>query len=116
MRGEAKTFSQLRTPRSASGIYVRWTATQWDFGTASDYPKLKVDFNGDNTATAAEFGNQTITFTPPTVSFTQATRTATEGLTVGVTVRVSEAPGEGFTYSIPIVAGSGTTAQPGGVV
>ena len=111
--GEAKTVSQLRTPTSTNGIYAGWTATQWNFGGISDYPKLKVDFNGDNTATAAEFGNQTITFTPPTVSFTQATRTVTEGFTVGITVSVSEPPGEGLTYSIPIVAGSsGTTAQP----
>ena len=107
----AKTGSQLRTPTVANGIYAEWTATQWDFGGASDYPRLKADFNGDNTATVAEFGDQTITFTPPTVSFTQATHTVTEGLTVDITVRVSEAPGEGLTYSIPIVEGSGTTAQ-----
>ena len=30
----------------------------WDFGTSSQYPALKVDFNGDGTATVAEFGSQ----------------------------------------------------------
>ena len=30
----------------------------WDFGTASQYPVLKVDFNGDGTATVGEFGSQ----------------------------------------------------------
>ena len=30
----------------------------WDFGTNSEYPALKVDFNGDGTATWQEFGDQ----------------------------------------------------------
>ena len=30
----------------------------WDFGTASQYPALKVDFDGDGTAGVAEFGSQ----------------------------------------------------------
>ena len=30
----------------------------WDFGTDSQYPALKVDFNGDGEATACEFGGQ----------------------------------------------------------
>ena len=30
----------------------------WDFGTSGQYPALKVDFDGDGTATWQEFGNQ----------------------------------------------------------
>ena len=30
----------------------------WDFGTPSQYPVLKVDFNGNGTASVAEFGSQ----------------------------------------------------------
>ena len=30
----------------------------WDFGTSSEYPALKVDFDKNGTATVAEFGNQ----------------------------------------------------------
>ena len=30
----------------------------WDFGTASQYPVLQVDFNGDGTASVEEFGSQ----------------------------------------------------------
>ena len=34
------------------------TDDPWDFGTSSQYPALKVDFNGDGTPSAAEFGGQ----------------------------------------------------------
>ena len=30
----------------------------WDFGTGSQYPALKADWNGDGVATAREFGCQ----------------------------------------------------------
>ena len=71
-----RTTIVLQAPTSASGIYELWgldvngnatTNTDdivWDFGTSSDYPKLKVDFNGDGTATAAEFGQQHPTSNP----------------------------------------------------
>ena len=34
------------------------TDDPWDFGTASEYPVLKVDFDGDGTASWEEFGDQ----------------------------------------------------------
>ena len=56
--GMGKTTSELTAPTSASGIYASWDATKWDFGTAVQYPALKVDFDGDGDATWQEFGNQ----------------------------------------------------------
>ena len=44
-----------------TGIYATWDddgSDVWDFGTNSQYPALKVDFDGDNTATWQEFGYQ----------------------------------------------------------
>ena len=55
--GAGKTTSELQMPTSASGIYATW-GTAWDFGTECQYPVLKVDFNGDGTATWEEFGDQ----------------------------------------------------------
>ena len=56
--GPGKTTAELQTPTSASGIYADWDPATWDFGTAIQYPALKVDFNGDGTATWEEFGSQ----------------------------------------------------------
>ena len=84
---EAKTTSELQMPTeygTDSAIYSGWnidvdsdgttgfargvdngsmagdtTADDpWDFGTPSQYPALKVDFDGDGTASVAEFGSQ----------------------------------------------------------
>ena len=53
------TTAQMQVPTGYTGIYSAWSANDvWDFGSASEYPKLKVDFNGDGTATSAEFGEQ----------------------------------------------------------
>ena len=72
--GEGRTTAQLQSPTGYTGIYRDWNADLdnadrndddatgaedfWDFGTSSQYPALKVDFDGDGTATAAEFGGQ----------------------------------------------------------
>ena len=55
---EGRTTTQLQAPTSAGGIYAAWDATVWDFGDAGRYPALKADFDGDGTATVAEFGGQ----------------------------------------------------------
>ena len=55
---EGRTTTQLQAPTTTSGIYAAWDAAVWDFGDAGRYPALKVDFDGDGTATAAEFGGQ----------------------------------------------------------
>ena len=72
--GEGRTTAQLQSPTGYTGIYRYWNADLdnadrddddatgaddfWDFGTSSQYPALKVDFDGDGDATAAEFGGQ----------------------------------------------------------
>ena len=69
-----KTTAELQAPVGYTGIYAGWlldfdnadgdfddtTGVDdfWDFGTASEYPALKADFDGDGTATWEEFGNQ----------------------------------------------------------
>ena len=68
--GAGKTTSELQTPTaygSSPSIYADWNINvdkaagaddPWDFGTASQYPALKADFDGDGTPTAYEFGRQ----------------------------------------------------------
>ncbi len=72
--GTGKTTTQLQGPTGYTGIYASWDVDVddadgdgdpatgkddlWDFGTSSQYPALKADWNGDGTATAAEFGGQ----------------------------------------------------------
>ena len=63
-----KATAELRRPTGYTGIYADWNdldgndavdaTTYWDFGTARHYPALKVDFDGDGTATWEEFGPQ----------------------------------------------------------
>ena len=49
----------MQAPSGYTGIYRNWgDVDRWDFGTSSQYPVLKVDFDGDGTATWQEFGNQ----------------------------------------------------------
>ena len=40
------------------GVFEDWDPAAWDFGTASQYPALVADFDGDGVATWEEFGNQ----------------------------------------------------------
>ena len=67
--GDPKTTRELRRPTGYTGIYQDWNRDlsspadgvgddPWDFGTHRNYPLLKVDFDGDGTATCEEFGNQ----------------------------------------------------------
>ncbi len=73
-RAAGKTTSELQAPTGYTGLYAEWNVDldnadgdnnfatggddPWDFGTTSQYPVLKTDFNGDGTATWQEFGNQ----------------------------------------------------------
>ena len=40
--GVGRTTTRLQAPTGATGIYVKWDASKWDFGTAAQYPVLKV--------------------------------------------------------------------------
>ena len=64
---EVKATAELQMPGDYTGIYANWSLdldgdsnndNPWDFGGASQYPALQVDFNGDDTATWQEFGSQ----------------------------------------------------------
>ena len=76
----AKTTTELQTPTAYADIYANWNIDvdnrhpigvddstmpgdaaaddPWDFGTDSEYPVLKVDFNVDGTPSVVEFGTQ----------------------------------------------------------
>ena len=94
--GQGKTTAELKSPTSYSGIYSDWhvdldnadqdfdstTGTDdfWDFGTSSEYPAVKADFDGDGVATWQEFGNQRPQSPAPTARPTAAsTPTSTTG-------------------------------------
>ena len=63
----ARTTAQLQAPTGYSGIYSQWNVDldgngtnddPWDFGTSSQYPALKMNFDGQGAATWQEFGRQ----------------------------------------------------------
>ena len=65
--GEDKTAEELQVPTGYNGIYQSWNVDldgdnvndePWDFGTASQYPVLAVDVDGNDRATWQEFGYQ----------------------------------------------------------
>ena len=71
---EGKTTAELQQPTDYTGIYNDWNADLdnadsddnastgrddlWDFGTGSQYPALRADFDGDGIAAWEEFGDQ----------------------------------------------------------
>ena len=72
--GTGSQTSGLRTPTGYDGIYADWNLDldgddagddPWDFGTDAQYPVLKVDFDGDGTASSTEFGPQRTVPDPP---------------------------------------------------
>ena len=77
--GTGHTTAELQAPTGYTGIYAVWDvdlsvitgdsadtskADLWDFGTANQYPALKVDFDNDNSASVAEFGSQRVNRAP----------------------------------------------------
>ena len=67
-KGTSQTAAQLQNPAGYPGtIYANWNLNidgqpgaddPWDFGSSSQYPALKIDFDRDGTPTAYEFGGQ----------------------------------------------------------
>ena len=69
-----KTTVELQTPTGYSGIFANWnrdldgdgTADDpWDFGTASEYPVVRVDFDGDGDVDADDVDPQRLISSPP---------------------------------------------------
>ena len=67
----AKSSDELHSVGSYTGIYANWafdidcdhrSNDIWNFVGNDKYPKLKLDFNGDLSATAPEFGEQLLIF------------------------------------------------------
>ena len=65
--GAGQSTEALQAPTDYSGIYADWNVDvdgngtpddPWDLGTASQYPVLKADLDGDGAATWQEFGYQ----------------------------------------------------------
>ncbi|MYC83532.1 MAG: hypothetical protein F4X19_15790 [Acidobacteria bacterium] len=63
----AETTEQLQEPTGYTGLYENWNVDldgdnssddPWDFGTTSQYPVLKADWDGSGGATWQEFGHQ----------------------------------------------------------
>ena len=89
-RGEGLTTAELQSPTGYSGIYADWNVDidgdgiaddPWDFGTGSQYPILKADWDGDGTATSQEFDAQT---TLQVTAQRSAPAFGAEGIMVGV--------------------------------
>ena len=106
--------SQLQQPTDYTGIYDDWLTDFdnadgdydettgkddfWDFGTSSDYPALKMDLDGDSTATWWEGGRQhgraapTPTPTPTATPTHTPTATATHTPTPTITSTPTNTP------------------------
>ena len=105
--GKGKTTAELQSPTDYRGIFEGWDADLddadgdndpatgvddfWDFGTSSEYPALKFDFDGDGTETWQEFGHQVRSaptvepapHTTPTVEDSCLERVAADGVVSG---------------------------------
>ena len=125
-----KTTTQLQTPTGYTGVYTSWHVDVdnadgdhnpasnkdevWDFGTSSQYPALKADWDGNGTATAAEFGsqarqarqrvNEAPAFANASVTLRVAENTAVN-TNIGAPVKAADPDGDPLTYTL------GTTAD-----
>ena len=105
--GTGQATSDLQTPTDASGIYATWSDA-WDFGTASQYPVLMVDFDGDGTASWEEFGEQrpaaAVNQPPVFVDGPTATRMVAEhtaaGEAIGDPLSATDADDDPLTYTL----------------
>ena len=111
--GTGKTTSELQMPAGYSGIYADWNVDvdgqsgnddPWDFGTASQYPVLKVDVDGNGDATWEELGDQRLNLPPAFPEGATTTRTVDEntaaGVDIGTPVTATDADSDTLTYTL----------------
>ena len=102
--GASRTTSALQTPTGATGIYSAWATATWDFGTASEYPALKYDTNGNGAATWEEFGNQVRAApanAPPAFSAgADTTPNVAEGATAVGNYAATDPESDSLTYAV----------------
>ncbi len=109
--GQGKTTAQLQTPTGYSGIYRTWnvdldgdgvTDSPWHFGSATQYPILSVDVNGDGKATWEEFGDQAPR--PPGATVAPQALSLREGSTGTYTVALHSRPSAPVTLAVTVPA------------
>ena len=111
--GTGQTTSALQEPMGYSGIYAAWNVDvdgetgsddPWDFGTASQYPVLQVDVDGDGTATWREFGPQRSNSAPVFTDGPTTTRAVDEntaaGEPIGLPVAATDGDDDTLTYML----------------
>ena len=107
----AQSSRNLRFPNANSNPtpFSAWdddpTRDAWDFGSDIEYPALKVDFNGDNTASWQEFGHQR-----PGLAFSRTEVALNEGETAQYTVRLTMPPRQDETVTVLIGRERGSSA------
>ena len=91
--GQGRTTSEMKTSGASTDIYVGWgdIGSPWDFGTAVQYPALKVDFNGDGNPTVEEFGEQR-TNAAPTVANEIEDKSVERGKSLTIALEADDAP------------------------
>ena len=117
---EGKTTARLQSPTGYTGIYGGWktdldnadeddnpaTGTDdfWDFGTSSQYPVLKVDFDGDGAPTWQEFGRQRPNSPPEFPAAETGARSVAEntasGESIGGPVAATDIDNDPLTYTL----------------
>ena len=98
---QSTTVEDLQAPTGNTGIYATWSVDSWDFGTATEYPALKADHDGDGSTTWQEFGLQRI---PGPVTGLAAARDSSGDIVVTWSAPVS--PGSGVFNRYEFRAGS----------
>ena len=108
--GTGYVTSALQTPNAygtGTSIYANWNVDvtgdsnaddPWDFGTSSQYPALRVDFDGNLTATFPEFGPQRRPGAPDGLAATVGNDGTNDTLTVTWTAPTTGSPPTGYQY------------------
>ena len=112
--GAGHATAALQAPTGYTGLYAAWNLDldgdgasdqPWDFGTAAQYPVLRVDANGDGQATWQELGAQRVVNRAPAFAEgAAATRSVAagtaEGVHIGAPLTAADPDGGTPTYAL----------------